>query len=302
MMKNSRSIQQSVSLHACVLAVALTFSSGSIILAQPDLSKGKEAFENKNYYGAERFFTEITGKNPDNPEGWYYLGRVKMAKGENKTAIDLFERAIDLDQENALYLTWSGINYIHVLSQVNFMEQGLYAYRAMNTLEKAVDLDPDNLEARIWLAGYYANAPSFAGGSEADAKDQLAEIFKRDPDHIGGLLQQGEILSVFGEYEAAMKSYERIIELDAEFFPVYLNIGRLVMQSGMDAGKGISALIHFIHDSPAEFDHARDHAWYCLGNIYEKEGKLDEARQSYEKAVSLNPDEEEYQKSLKKVM
>ena len=301
-MKNLRISQSSLFMHVFVLAVALTFSSANLVLSQPDISRGVEAFENRNYYGAERFFTDYTAVNTEDPEGWYYLGRVKMEKGENKVAIDYFEKAIDLDQENSLYFTWGGINYIHLLSKVNFMEQGLYAYRALNTLEKAVELDPDNLEARIWLAGYYANAPSFAGGSESDAKDQLAEIFKRDPDHIGGLLQQGEIMSVFGEYEASMKSYDRIVELDPEFFPVYLSIGRLVSQSGMNTGKGIKALVHFINESPAEFDHVRDDAWYLLGNIYEKEGKLSEARQSYEKAVSLNPDEEEYQKSLKKTM
>ena len=41
----------------------------------------------------------------------------------------------------------------------------LYAGEMLNSLKKALELDPQLVEAYHWLAGYYMNAPPIAGGS-----------------------------------------------------------------------------------------------------------------------------------------
>jgi hypothetical protein len=47
-------------------------------------------------------------------------------------------------------------------------------------LEKAVELNPDNIEARFDLLEYYLQAPAFLGGDAAKAQAQAAEIAKRN--------------------------------------------------------------------------------------------------------------------------
>jgi len=46
-------------------------------------------------------------------------------------------------------------------------------------LEKAVELNPDSIEARFDLMEYYLQAPAFLGGDVAKAEGQAREISKR---------------------------------------------------------------------------------------------------------------------------
>ena len=60
-------------------------------------------------------------------------------------------------------------------------------------MEKAIQLDPDNLDAREGLFQYYTQAPFFVGGSASKAAAQLEEIRRRDVDRGTAL---GKILDV----------------------------------------------------------------------------------------------------------
>ena len=47
-------------------------------------------------------------------------------------------------------------------------------------LEKAVEIDPDSVEARFALMEYYLQAPALVGGDITKAKAQAEEIAKRN--------------------------------------------------------------------------------------------------------------------------
>ena len=83
---------------------------------------GIRMFEEKNYYGAERYFSKALNDDPENAVALFYLGRIANAKGERDTASEYFEKAIEQDPGNADYFAWNGINYIQILSTVDFMQ------------------------------------------------------------------------------------------------------------------------------------------------------------------------------------
>ena len=52
-------------------------------------------FEEKNYYGAERYFSQALRDDPKNAVALFYLGRIANAKGERDKASEYFEKAIE---------------------------------------------------------------------------------------------------------------------------------------------------------------------------------------------------------------
>ncbi len=284
------------------LLFVILFSIISTASAQNDIETGIQIFRNRNYYGAEKFFTDFLKNHPNSAEANYYLGRINLINKKYDDASDYFDKATDLDNANTWYYTWKGINYITLLQSVDFLKQGLYAYKAMSTLEKAVTLDSMNALARVYLAGYYANAPGFAGGSEEKAIEQINTAVAIDSTDPGFLLQRGIIMTTFKNFPEAKKSFESAMTLDHDFYPAYLQMGRMCSESGQYLDQGMLSLDRFIENAPKDFDNDRDDAWWYLGNIYSKKGDNAKAKEAFEKAVALNPGNEDYKKSLKSVM
>jgi Tfp pilus assembly protein PilF len=298
--QNTQSETKRPDLIALILMIILL--GASIVNAQTDIQKGIEIFNKKNYYGAKRFFTEYVEINKESAEAWYYLGRISMEERDLEQAAEYFEEAVDIDGNSSEYQTWKGIAYIQLLSTVDFMKQGLYAPRALNALEAAVELDPNNVDARTWLAGYYAQAPVFAGGSEEKAIEQFEAAITIDPDFIPAYTNYGIALMGFEEYDAALQNFEKALDLDPDNYQVLLFIGKLSAESSMFTTQGELSLKKFIDQAPDEYKKQKGEAWWYLGTIYLNDGSEGNARSAYENAVDLDPDKEEYQKSLKKLM
>ena len=274
----------------------------NVVNAQNDLQKGIEIFEKKNYYGARKFFNDYLQTNPDHAGAYYYLGRIAMEENDLEQATEYFDKATNIDQANSEYFTWKGIAYVQLLSTVDFMRQGIYAPKALNALEKAVDLDPNNVDARMWLAGYYAQAPVFAGGSKEKTGEQYQAIIRIDPSFVPAYINFGIALIDFEEYDQAYENFQNALKYDPTNYSVHFNIGRLSAESGKFTTEGEKALKKFIESAPEEFHGSLDEAWWYLGTIYLQADNPESARKAYEKAIALNPEKEDYKKSLKKLM
>jgi tetratricopeptide (TPR) repeat protein len=301
-MKNQSYKTPNFRLDLIVLILLIILLAANITNAQGDLKKGIEIFEKKNYYGAKKFFNDYLSTNPDQAEAYFYLGRIAMEEKDLEQATDYFDKATDLDENKSDYFTWKGIAYVQLLSSVDFMKQGLYAPKALKALETAVALDPNNIDARMWLAGYYAQAPVFAGGSKEKTKEQYSAIVSIDPSFVPAYINYGIALIDFEEYDLALENFQQSLKYDPENYSAHLYIGKLSAESGRFLDHGASSLKLFIENAPDELQDSRDEAWWYLGTIYLQDGDPENARKAYEKAVALNPDKEDYQKSLKKLM
>jgi Tfp pilus assembly protein PilF len=301
-MKNQNKQQMTFKLDLISLILMIILLGATVAKAQNDLQKGIEIFNKKNYYGAKMFFNEYLESNEKSAEAYYYLGRIAMEEKDLEQATEYFDEAVDIEGNKSEYQTWKGIAYIQLLSTVDFMKQGLYALRALNALETAVELDPDNVDARTWLAGYYAQAPVFAGGSKEKAVEQYEAAINIDPAFTPAYINYGIALLGFEEYDLALKNFEKSLELDPDNYTVRLLIGKLSAESTEYAAEGQRSLKKFIDQAPENFQDKKGEAWWYLGTIYMNEGNTENARIAYENAVDLDPGKEEYQKSLKKLM
>ena len=301
-MKNQNKQSMTFKLDLVALIMLIVLLGATVTKAQGDLQKGIEIFNKKNYYGAKKFFSEYLESNEKSAEANYYLGRIAMEERDLEQATEYFDEAVDIEGNKSEYQTWKGIAYIQLLSTVDFMKQGLYAPRALNALETAVELDPDNVDARTWLAGYYAQAPVFAGGSKEKAVEQYEAAINIDPAFTPAYINYGIALLGFEEYDLALKNFEKSLELDPDNYTVRLLIGKLSAESAEYAAEGEMSLKKFIDQAPENFQDKKGEAWWYLGTIYMNKGNTENARIAYENAVDLDPGKEEYQKSLKKLM
>lgn len=271
-----------------------------------------------------------TGATGEDPES-FVEAKILMESGDIDGAIELFEETVALDQSSSIYHTWLGRAYIQKLQNVSFYEKGILSGKALDHLKKAVKLDPTNIEARISLAGYYANAPSIAGGSKKKAREQAEEIMKYDPVQGRAIMagvyikeqkydlaienleyctealpedtelryRLGMVYQEQKNYDRAFEVFEQMLEIDPQSPAALYQIGRTAAFSGENVDRGIDCLNRYLTVEVPPGYPGPDGAHWRLGTLYEHRGDPATARQHYQTAVEMNPDDEKYQKSLK---
>lgn len=92
------------------------------------------------------------------------LGKRCLMEGRYQQAVANLEKAIAVDTRNSDYYDWLGRAYGRVAETSNFISALAYARKAMHAFERAVELDPSNLEALSDVFEYYLEAPGMIGG------------------------------------------------------------------------------------------------------------------------------------------
>ena len=101
---------------------------------------------------------------------------------EYREAQDLFERAVSQDPDSSEYHFWLGLaigRRAEQMSGLRRLAAMSLAKRVRVEFEKAVELDPTNLDALESLQGFHFDAPGIVGGDKARARSVA--------DHIEGL-------------------------------------------------------------------------------------------------------------------
>jgi cytochrome c-type biogenesis protein CcmH/NrfG len=143
------------------------------------MTTGVRLFEHGQFAAAQQFFEVFVSQRPTDPAGAYYLGRTPFERGQYEQAATRFEQAVQLDSGNAAYHHWLGRAYGRQAQQAGG-EAFFFARKVKTHFEKAVDLNPDNIEARFDLLEYYLQASVFVDGGLTKARGQAEEIAKRN--------------------------------------------------------------------------------------------------------------------------
>jgi tetratricopeptide (TPR) repeat protein len=190
-------------------------------------------------------------------------------------------------------------------------------------LEKAVELDPSNLQARQDLAIMYRVLPGLLGGSNAKAAEQVAIIRKSDAalavqiegDFLAGDKKYDAALAAYSqsaqlnssramtqvrislvhqqkkEWEKSFRALDRALAIDANHPLALYQVGRTVALSGEQLDRGEKCLRIYI-TMPVREDLENPPiaaAHFRLGNILEKKGNPAGARAEYETSLSIDP-------------
>jgi Tfp pilus assembly protein PilF len=192
-------------------------------------------------------------------------GRAALNKNDAERAAELLEKAVAATPNNAEAHFFLGEAYGSMAQKASLFKQPGLAMKTRDEFERAVQLDPNLLDARMGLIDFYLLAPGFMGGDEQKAFAQAAEIRKRDPvmghrafgriyhrqkkpdlarkEYTDSVKEQPSspkthyFLGAFlftndKNYNAAMQEFESAIKLDAAYMPSWFQLGHVAALSG----------------------------------------------------------------------
>ncbi len=277
--------------------------------------------EEERFPEAERTLRQVLASRPADTEAIYYLGRVYLETERVDEAVKHYERAAKRHDDSSRVQQGLGEAYAVAALQASVFRQLGLARDARTAMERAVRLDPDNVEARVSLFEYYRHAPAVAGGGEAKARAQVAQIARRD--RARGYELQGHLRRDAGDDEAAIASYRRavaarpaetrarlslvltlvesrrfdeafteidgLLERDPDHTSALYQLGRNAALSGKRLKEGEAALRAYLDHDPLRGQPS--HAWtnYRLGMIRQRMGEPASARYYLRRALSLDP-------------
>lgn len=315
------------------LAVATPLSLGA---QQNSLTAAIEAYEARRTDEARRSLEPLLD-GPSEPTARAYLGRINFDLGEWDAAEEQLERAVELEPQNAEFRYWLAISYLEHINHVSIFRKRGMANKARDTLIRTLEIDPDHMDARMTLAGYYLDAPGIVGGSKDKAREQLQEIIARDP--VRGRLFEAQIYEDDGDWAAAETAYTDVIAAapdnahvlyqagmfrqgrsqwpeavdlferaayipetrdNREFVRAALyQLGRTGVLSGENVDRSIAALVEFTERYPDPEDALGAGARWRLGMLFEMNDDPEAARAAYRAALTIDPDHEEAKRALK---
>src|SRR5579862_4039057 len=116
--------------------------------------------------------TALNGRlssSPSDAESSNLLCRAYFALEEFDLAESSCKKAVALEPDNGRYHRWLGHVYGEKADRTNFLSAAGLAGKTREEFERAVQLDPRDVDARVDLAEFYLEAPGIVGGGRDKA-------------------------------------------------------------------------------------------------------------------------------------
>jgi tetratricopeptide (TPR) repeat protein len=253
--------------------------------------------------------------------GAFAQGCLHLADDRYEQAATAFEQAVRADDRNAVYHFYLGQAYGAQAQRAGMLGKASLARKTKGEFDRAVQLDPEYIEARQGLMQFYLLAPGIMGGSQQKAREQAHEIRKRSP-YVGALayaslsLRGKDTTAALRELEAAARQFPDSASPATSLAALHVRrrdhpaawaaVDRLARvrptrrpggtrgagrrpsrASSSTAAPGRSRAIS--PPTPAAGAPTLGAAHWRLGMIRERQGRRDDARAEYEAAVRLDP-------------
>src|ERR1019366_3509282 len=128
--------------------------------------------------------------NRGDAESLNLLSRAYYAMERWEDAVRWGERAIAERPQDAGYHLWLARAYGRKAGDSSPLAAAGLAHKAKNEFERAVQLDPANVDARSDLSKYYVQAPAVMGGGLDKAREQAAQVSRYDAAEAHSILAQ----------------------------------------------------------------------------------------------------------------
>jgi tetratricopeptide (TPR) repeat protein len=225
------------------------------------LKKAKDAFQKNDLKTASLFLNEIIEQNPNATEAFFYLANVFHVRGELGKAIKAFQRVLELDPAHtdaAISLSviyndigryeeakaifekantqvkntqMSGVTDPHLnkkFSLKHYEIAEMYASygrcdEALFEYNKAVTLDPDNLEIRIKVAKTYTKK-----GFTSKAFEELKRLKNEHPGYMPARIAIGLLYYGNGNIIEAQSEWQSVLNREPNHPEalMYVNLSR----------------------------------------------------------------------------
>lgn len=222
--------------------------------------KGREFYVRRNYEDALKAFKQVTEQEPTYADAWYWKGMTLYNQRDYQNAVVSFKKATQIDTKNPTFWKARG-DAMNALAQYT-AEQDTAIERydlAVDAYDRALKFMPSNPlsdRAATWAG---RSESLFAQGNLLSSRQTPAALQKyqdsitsydevikltvldRDIDQqINALWGRGEALRKLGQYDDALASFNKSVELKPDFFEGWFRLGRVLqkqnkLQASIDA-------------------------------------------------------------------
>lgn len=219
----------------------------------------------------------------------YYLEAPGIAGGDKQKAIDIADRMLRANPVRG-YLLKLEIS-THEKKPASELE-GL--------VQQAINADPKLYYARTQAANFYI---SQGGPALAHAEEQARQAIHLDPTRIPGYTALATVYAQQGkwkELDATLADAQR--EVPDNLTPNYQAAKAILLSSqNQDLPRAERYLRTYLSQPPEGNEPTLAAAHWRLGQVLEKQGRKDQAKQELQQAITLEPDFEAAKKDLKRL-
>jgi tetratricopeptide (TPR) repeat protein len=283
---------------------------------------------------ARALLLDSVKQNPLDHEADFALAKIYLREQAYDKAVEFAERAVKLADSVAVYHLWLARANLGKAMKSGMVGAFMAARKGRDEYERAVALDPGNLEARFELCMYYLIAPGVVGGSEAKAKENAA-VLQSQSELYGAYawasywekqknLVRAESLLVkaaaidtssahtalygLGYFyerhekpgEAAGVFKQLLLKKPDDLVALY-SLGSVYVDAKINLEEAEAAFKRYIAEGPVSRGPEEASARWRLGLAYDLQGKTDSALVELKKAVELAPGVKQFKDALKQV-
>jgi len=182
-----------------------------------DLDQARKLYQYTDYESSLKI---LQGIEPKDGPVYLLIGQNHYMQGEYKKATEMLEKAVAAEPANSDYELWLGRAFGRRAETASPFTAAPNANKARQHFERAVQLNPRNMDALSDLFEYYLEAPGFMGGGLDKAvgiAERMAAI-----DEVEGHWAQARLAERRKEFDTA----EHHLQLAARMAPQ--QVGRLI--------------------------------------------------------------------------
>jgi len=208
-------ITRTSKLFLLVLALMTSLTASVADSAKDKLAAGR----------VDEAIAELNGRlssAPADAESSNLLCRAYFALEEWDRAESACRKAVSLAPDNSRFHLWLGRVYGEKADRANFIAAAGLAGKVRGEFERAVQLNPKDVEARLDLAEFYVDAPGIVGGGEQKAREQAQFIRTLDSGREHWIYAR--IAEKKKDFATAEREYHEYIELSKGDAEAWLNL------------------------------------------------------------------------------
>ncbi|MGC9945949.1 MAG: tetratricopeptide repeat protein [Bryobacteraceae bacterium] len=214
--------------HCIYLCAATLLAVWPALASSPaELDRARQFYRLTDYESSLKILQAIQPK--DGPV-YELIGRNHYMQAEYKKAAEILEKAVAADPGNSDYELWLGRAFGRRAETASPFTAPPNANKARQHFEKAVQLNPRNMDALSDLFEYYLEAPGFMGGGLDKAAGVAGQMASLDP--VEGHWAQARLAEKKKEFGSAEEHLQRAAELAPHQASRLIDLARFLAKQG----------------------------------------------------------------------
>jgi len=223
-----------------LILLLLTAATAHAAVLPEKIENVRSLLRDRKIDQAESAVNALIVASPAEAEAYALLGSVRVAKGDPGGAVKVGEKAVQLAPANSALQLQLGDIYGFAAQNGGVFSMMGWAKKVRLAYEKAVELDPANLDARSSLMAFYQRAPGMMGGGIDKAYAQATAIKKLDASR--GRIAYAMLYVGEKKFAEAFTELEEVLRAAPDNYPALYQFGRLTAISGQRLDAGLAAL------------------------------------------------------------